>query len=192
MKRCNLNMIRTGSVSEENCAIPPYLSSLEALATLATSPFILTQTSLEQQMDYVFQSLVAKPKGKKRGRKPLRASDPIRRKTEEKDKFWLRAFRSYTSSHSSEQVNSIDKDFWCFYLSKSCSPGKGRLFLSYGRKYKDFLFSHKDFAEGFKRWFEELAPNELLKKCEYGSDLWVVYYNYADEELKDYVPKLRE
>ena len=31
----------------------------------------------------------------KRGRKRLRPNDPIRTKTEEKDKFWLRAFRSY-------------------------------------------------------------------------------------------------
>mmetsp|Transcript_30186 Transcript_30186/g.29863 ORF Transcript_30186/g.29863 Transcript_30186/m.29863 type:complete len:123 (+) Transcript_30186:39-407(+) len=36
---------------------------------------------------------------KKRGRKPIRPNDPIKKKTEEKDKFWLRSFRSYISNN---------------------------------------------------------------------------------------------
>lgn len=51
---------------------------------------------------------------KKRGRKPLRPLDPIKKKTEEKDKYWLRAFRAYMKkfySHIEEKLSLEQKIF---------------------------------------------------------------------------------
>ena len=46
----------------------------------------------------------------KRGRRPLRPYDPIRKKTEEKDKYWLRAFRSYIRKVVETEEFPMDKD----------------------------------------------------------------------------------
>ncbi|CAG9321133.1 unnamed protein product [Blepharisma stoltei] len=126
---------------------------------------------------------------KKRGRKPLRPFDPIKKKTEEKDKYWLRSFRSYMKFHYPQIENSLteeDKEFWLFYLGSKGKPDKGGKFLSYGKKYKDFLFSHQNFIKEYRQWFAECGQAELNKKCEVGSDLWFVYYDYASKELLNY------
>lgn len=60
--------------------------------------------------------------------------------------------------------------------------------MSYGRKYKDYLFSHAVFVEQFQKWFVKFGEAELSKKCRTGSDLWFVFYDYASKELYHYRP----
>lgn len=127
--------------------------------------------------------------GKKRGRRPLRPFDPIKKKTEEKDKYWLRGFRAYMKaeySHIRAQMSTEDRAFWREYLSIGGKPEKGNTYLSYGKKYKDFLFSHKTFTELFRDWFVTKGQQELAKKCEPNSDLWFVFYDYGVKELLPY------
>jgi hypothetical protein len=40
----------------------------------------------------------------------------------------------------------------------------------------------------FQRWFAEEGEGELVKKCAVGSNLWIVFYNYALEDLCNYRP----
>ena len=61
-------------------------------------------------------------------------------------------------------------------------------FLSYGKKYKDYLFSHFTFVSHFQRWFTQLGPTELAKKYPRDSDLWFVFYDFAAKELLNYQP----
>jgi hypothetical protein len=126
---------------------------------------------------------------KKRGRKPLRPNDPIRKKTEEKDKYWLRAFRAYMKSHIAElkkQLSPSDLKWWKFYLSADGKPGKGHRFLSYGKIYKNYIFSQSTFVDFFRGWFIEFGETELQKKCTPGTDLWFVFFDYAQNELFNY------
>lgn len=123
------------------------------------------------------------------GRRPLRPNDPIKKKTEELDKFWLRAFRGYMEILIPQIESSICPDqleFLAEYLSAEGRPGKGSRFLSYGRKYKDYLFSHRSFAYLFHKWFLEQGKAELRKKCVEGSDRWFVFYDYAYKNLLFY------
>lgn len=137
------------------------------------------------------------PKGKKkRGRKPLRPFDPVRKKTEEKDKYWLRAFRSYMKANYvilRAEMSADDRIFWREHLGVEGKPEKGRRydicsFLSYGKKYKDYLFSHPTFVFHFQRWFTQHGAAELGKKYPQNTDLWFVFYDFASKELLNYVP----
>ncbi|CAG9314807.1 unnamed protein product [Blepharisma stoltei] len=128
---------------------------------------------------------------KKRGRKPIRPNDPIKKKTEEKDKYWLRVFRAYMKSRYSkikQRLNTTEQLFWLEYLGPSGKPGKGNQFLSYGKKYKNFLFSEPIFVAAFRDWFQNNGHEDLSKKCQPGSDLWYVYYDYASKDLMNYIP----
>jgi hypothetical protein len=123
---------------------------------------------------------------KKRGRKPLRPNDPIRTKTEEKDKFWLRAFRSYIRKHVDSvwrELTDEEKYFWKFYFSANGKPGKKRKFLSYGKVYKSFLFDNKFFKVRFKEWFTSEGDSVLERKYKPGTNEYFVYYNYCQTEL---------
>jgi hypothetical protein len=125
----------------------------------------------------------------KRGRRPLRPYDPIRKKTEEKDKYWLRAFRSHIRKvvESKElQMNKDEHEFWEFYLGPNGKPGKAHKFLSYGKKYKTYLFSYSFFVEKFRTWFDSNGESLLLKKYEPGTAEWFVFYDYAARDLYYY------
>ncbi|CAG9330247.1 unnamed protein product [Blepharisma stoltei] len=129
---------------------------------------------------------------KKRGRRPLRPFDPIKKKTEEKDKYWLRSFRSYMKFNYPNIESTLtdeEKDFWLDHLGGNGKPDKGNRFLSYGKKYKDYLFSHQTFVEQFQSWFSNYGQCELVKKCKPETDLWFVYYDYASKELYNYTPQ---
>ena len=80
------------------------------------------------------------PEKKKRGRKPLRPNDPIRTKTEEKDKFWLRAFRSFVRKfvdiHCKEFV-TMSVPFGSFTLARMGNNERKKRDLFYGRLYKN-------------------------------------------------------
>ena len=144
-------------------------------------------SSLEPQMPKVACVRVIYEAGKsKRGRKPLRPQDPIKRKTEEKDKYWLRAFRAYMQGRFHQEkksMNSVDRFFWREYLSPEGKPDKGNKYLSYGQKYKDFLFSHTTFITHFHEWFLQYGQVTLESKYPPSSDLYFVYYDYALKEL---------
>ncbi|OMJ68615.1 hypothetical protein SteCoe_33877 [Stentor coeruleus] len=125
----------------------------------------------------------------KRGRRPLRPYDPIRKKTEEKDKYWLRAFRSYIRKVVESEDNHMGKDeleFWDFYLGPNGKPGKGHKFLSYGKKYKGFLFANNFFVHKFRQWFDDNGENLLMKKYEPGTAEWFVFFDYAARDLYYY------
>jgi hypothetical protein len=126
---------------------------------------------------------------KRRGRRPLRPFDPIKKKTEEKDKYWLRGFRAYMKAeynHIRSEMSTEDRTFWREYLSTRGKPKKGNSYLSYGKKYKDFLFAHKTFTDLFRQWFIAKGQEELAKKCEPNSDLWFVFYDYGVKQLLPY------
>mmetsp|Transcript_18020 Transcript_18020/g.18016 ORF Transcript_18020/g.18016 Transcript_18020/m.18016 type:complete len:136 (+) Transcript_18020:314-721(+) len=81
-----------------------------------------------------------------------------------------------------------EKTFWLDHLGGNGKPDKGNKFLSYGKKYKDYLFSRQFFVEQFQSWFNNYGQCELVKKCKPDSDLWFVYYDYAAQELYNYTP----
>jgi len=143
-------------------------------------------------------SPAASPRGsKKRGRKPLRPFDPVKKKTEEKDKYWLRAFRGYMKTNYQSlkvEISPEDRAFWREHLGAEGKPEKGRRylplsFLSYGRSYKDYLFSNGSFTSLFQRWFAQEGTRELEKKYARNSDHWFVFYDFAVKELLNYVPR---
>jgi len=128
---------------------------------------------------------------RKRGRRPLRPFDPIKKKTEEKDKYWLRGFRAYMKEHYNQlrgDLGAEERLFWRDYLGTGGKPEKGNAYLSYGKKYKNFLFSQQSFTRLFKDWFVRWGQEELAKKCAPNSDLWFVFYDYGEKELFNYVP----
>ena len=132
---------------------------------------------------------------KKRGRKLNRPNDPIRKKTEEKDKYWLRAFRAYMKTHFVQvrkTMTAEDRFFWRDYLSPEGKPEKGNRFSSFGRQYKNALFSNESFVRYFQDWFCTFGEKELLKKCPRDTPLWTVLYYYAAEELLRYNPNYSE
>ena len=128
---------------------------------------------------------------RKRGRRPLRPFDPIKKKTEEKDKYWLRGFRAYMKQYYNQlrgDLSAEERLFWREYLGTGGKPEKGNAYLSYGKKYKNYLFSQPSFARLFKEWFVRSGQEELSKKCAPNSDLWFVFYDYGEKELLNYVP----
>ena len=124
----------------------------------------------------------------KRGRRPLRPYDPIRKKTEEKDKYWLRAFRSHIRKVVEEDntMGSEELEFWEFYLGPNGKPGKGHKFLSYGKKYKGHLFASTYFVQRFREWFDVNGEQLLMKKYEPGTAEWFVFFDYAARDLYYY------
>ncbi|OMJ89962.1 hypothetical protein SteCoe_7748 [Stentor coeruleus] len=146
----------------------------------------------EQEMDNMLEkyanNIIQEPikEKKKRGRKPLRPNDPIRKKTEIKDKYWLRAFRNFVKNNFSilkKFFTKTELDFWLHYIGKCGKPGKDSGFLSYGKNYKSYLYKEKSFHKVFKAWFLEFGCEELSKKYEFGSDLWFIYHDYALKEI---------
>lgn len=138
--------------------------------------------------DFAVLSLMDKGK---RGRRPIRPFDPIKKKTEEKDKYWLRAFRGFMKTNYprlKKNMTSDERYFWREHLSPEGKPEKGNRFLSYGKQYKNSLFSNPCFVRLFKQWFSEHSEEELLKKCARDSDLWFVFYDYGSKDLFNYDP----
>jgi hypothetical protein len=84
-----------------------------------------------RQSDYsppIEVSSVEKAQKRRRGRKPLRPQDPIKKKTEEKDKYWLRAFRAYMQTIYSDIDGLLcpsERNFWREHLSAAGKPEKG-------------------------------------------------------------------
>ena len=82
-----------------------------------------------------------------------------------------------------------DRFFWREYLGPEGKPDKGNPYLSYGQKYKDYLFGHQTFTTHFREWFYERGEEALGRKYQKSSDLWFVYYDYALKELLSYTSK---
>lgn len=86
---------------------------------------------MNRQLEYsppVEASSLDKAKKRRRGRKPLRPQDPIKKKTEEKDKYWLRAFRAYMQTIYAEVDGFLcpqEREFWQEHLSPAGKPEKG-------------------------------------------------------------------
>lgn len=130
-------------------------------------------------------------KGKKRGRKPNRPFDPVHKKTEEKDKYWLRAFRAYMLTRFAQirkTMTAEERFFWRDYLGPEGKPEKGNRFSSFGKQYKNALFANPSFVQHFKEWFLAYGEIELLKKYSKQSPLWFVFYDYAAKDLLGYDP----
>jgi len=128
---------------------------------------------------------------KKRGRKLNRPFDPVHKKTEEKDKYWLRAFRAYMQTHFPRVRKSMSAEvrfFWRDYLGPEGKPEKGNRYSSFGRQYKNALFANSSFVRHFHEWFETYGEAELLKKYPMHSPLWFVFYDYAAKDLLQYDP----
>lgn len=131
------------------------------------------------------------PQPKKRGRRPSRPFDAVRKKTEEKDKFWLRAFRAYMKGRYltiRKELSPQDRFFWRDYLSPESVPDKGNRYSSFGRKYKCDLFSNPSFVTEFQNWFRTQGESVLMKKCDRLSPLWSVFYEYCAKDLFYYNP----
>ncbi|CAG9323727.1 unnamed protein product [Blepharisma stoltei] len=188
-------------LKEENLEFPS-TDLLENLPNPNSQPLSL---NLEANLDLNLKNLMVSPSAepkpeplspgsenrKKRGRKPIRPNDPIKKKTEEKDKYWLRVFRAYMKTRYSKlkpRLTQNEQLFWLEYLGPSGKPGKGNQFLSYGKRYKNFLFAEPIFVAAFRDWFQNHGHEDLSKKCKPGSDLWYVYYDYASKDLVNYIP----
>ncbi|OMJ92019.1 hypothetical protein SteCoe_5338 [Stentor coeruleus] len=177
---------------DEKLDIEMDISKYTSSITSSTDPFSSALLEQKYSESFSLMDVVQEPKPyekPKRGRKPLRPDDPIRIKTEEKDKFWLRAFKSHMRKvvdlHWKDFCNE-EKLFWKFYFSANGKPGKKRRFLSYGKQYKNFLFESCFFKSKFKDWFTNQGQAVLEKKYKLGSDEWFVYYNYCEQELFSY------
>lgn len=180
-------------ISKELSMLPTFNTHLSDTETICSScSCIEFSSNYDQEMDnqlekFAFDAIKEPEKQKKkRGRKPLRPNDPIKKKTEIKDKYWLRAFRNFIKIHLSKLIEYFDEEslkFWNVYISKLGKPGKDSQFLSYGKSYKAFLFGEKTFASVFKGWFLQYGETELLKKYKRGSDLWFIYFDYALQEI---------
>ena len=147
-------------------------------------------TPIENTVNLQKRRIIAEKK--KRGRKPIRPQDPVKKKTEEKDKYWLRSFRKYIKDNFNKiavNLSQEDYNFWTVHLSAQGVPDKSNVFSSYGRKYKNFLFSNLDFVQRYQQWFMEHGENEITRKYPAGSDLWFVFYDYGFKELLNYVPR---
>lgn len=125
--------------------------------------------------------------GRKRGR-PKRTGPPrVQKKTEEKDKYWLRAFHKYMRRRYPclrRELSEADRQFWEFLLSRDGTPGKGYKsvscrFASYGKAYKDFIFSHVTYTLFFRSWFLSTGEPQLRLKYEPQSDLYRELHAYA-------------
>lgn len=101
---------------------------------IANSVDICMDMHLNQQLSYasIAQQQASHPshtEKRKRGRKPLRPNDPIKKKTEEKDKYWLRAFRSYMKL-AYKDIEGIlcprEREFWAEFFTLAGKPSKGR------------------------------------------------------------------
>ena len=165
----------------------------------------LTSISMELGMDEMLNNLhmpietpvnLQKRKAiaerKKRGRKQIRPQDPVKKKTEEKDKYWLRSFRKYIKENFNKiavNLSQEDYNFWTTHLSAQGVPDKSNIYSSYGRKYKNCLFSNLDFVQRFQQWFIDHGENEITRKYPTNSDLWFVFYDYGLKELFNYVPR---
>lgn len=194
----NNNYFRSSSYESSKYSETDTWSSLPESPPYSSSP-----QDLEQAMDQSLTELLDQDipmsssptpsiEKRKRGRKPIRPNDPIKKKTEEKDKYWLRAFRAYMKEiypHVKQNFTESERDFWRNHLGANGKPDKGNRFLSYGRRYKDYLFSHPTFVTYFKNWFQEHGEEELSKKHKPESPLWFVFYDYADKELFNYTPR---
>ncbi|OMJ73599.1 hypothetical protein SteCoe_27674 [Stentor coeruleus] len=191
---------RVGLVPEKIC-----FSDTDTWGSWPNSPKLLTSAGLEMGMDEVLTKLhktssspkpterkqPTSPLQKKRGRKPIRPNDPIKKKTEEKDKYWLRGFRGYMKTRYNDIAHTLSPDeqnFWHEHLSSKGVPDKGNVFSSYGKRYKNHLFCQPSFVYYFQEWFHEYGEIELSRKCNPGSDLWFVFFDYASKELVNYVP----
>lgn len=186
-----------------------YFSDTDTWGSWPNSPKFLTSAGIESSMDEVLSQLhksamsatqsnrppvtkaPSSPGQKKRGRKPIRPNDPIKKKTEEKDKYWLRVFRGYMKTRFpeiSQLLTNEEIHFWQDHLSSKGVPDKGNIYSSYGKKYKNHLFSQPSFVFYFQEWFYQYGEIELGRKCSPGSDLWFVFFDYASKELVNYVP----
>ena len=181
-------------------------SETDTWGSWPNSPKLLTSAGIESSMDELLSKLhkpnpnptktlekkqPMSPVQKKRGRKPIRPNDPIKKKTEEKDKYWLRVFRGYMKTRYPEVSHLLTTDeqnFWLDHLSAKGVPDKGNIFSSYGKKYKNHLFSQPSFVHYFQEWFYQYGEVELSRKCSPGSDLWFVFFDYASKELINYLP----
>lgn len=85
-----------------------------------------------------------------------------------------------------KQLSPADLKWWKFYLSTEGKPGKGHRYLSYGKVYKSYIFSQATFVNFFRGWFAEFGEAELQKKCTPGTDLWFVFFDYAQNELYNF------
>lgn len=127
-----------------------------------------------------------------RGRKPNPPSFLTgTKKTEEKDKFWLRAFRSAMKRDFPGFKSDLplsDRAFWRDYVSKAGEPGKAHRFQSYSRSYKDYLFSSREFAERFGQWLETEGVRELRRKYnpEAKPEMYEMMWEYAKNVLAVY------
>lgn len=113
------------------------------------------------------------------------------KKTEEKDKFWLRAFRSSMKKdfhRIKKELATGDRSFWREYLSKEGEPGKTNRFSSYSRSYKDHLFGRPGFVIRFRKWLEKDGLQELENKhsSDTEPETYRVLLEYAREVLAVY------
>jgi len=187
MEKLNL----TGRVDEKKskCAQSVFTAWTEKMR-LAVAGIWFKTHQIIQALNRPFPT-PSKPPGKKRGRKPKCPNDPVKKKIEEKDKFWLRMFRNYMRTKYPEISNSLneeEKGFWQEYLSAKGVPDRNNIFSSYGKKYKDYLFGKPSYFFFFHEWFYEHGEAELGKKCTRGSDLWTVFYEHCSKELINYIP----
>ena len=107
----------------------PCFSETDTWGSWPNSPKLLTSAGIEMGMDEVLTKLHKKVPDsqkqaekknlqivaqKKRGRKPIRPNDPIKKKTEEKDKYWLRGFRGYMKNHYNEIAHTLNPEEQAF------------------------------------------------------------------------------
>lgn len=116
------------------------LSGSESYSTFNESEQVAWSTTLDNSLDFQLSrhldyspvqaphSLEQSPKRGRRGRRPLRPQDPVKKKTEEKDKYWLRAFRAYMKLEYEALQNIFtlaEQAFWRDHLGSGGKPEKG-------------------------------------------------------------------
>jgi hypothetical protein len=132
-----LNILSQLSACLDLCGNSWTMPSLDCDVTPLSCPETSSLTTASPDSNDIPQSLsttltrtgTERHRKRKRGRKPLRPQDPIKKKTEEKDKYWLRAFRTYMQGAYPDIQSSLypyDQCFWRCFLSAAGKPGKDK------------------------------------------------------------------
>lgn len=128
----------------------------DVISTPEQHSYISTDSScdndflLEANLQYALEPKRVSPRISSKGNRQYRSLLYVGERTkkkEELDKFWLRAFKDYIKrNYAAYCFSSTATEFWDEYFTEDKVPGIGKVYRSYGKQYKKWLFSHEVYA----------------------------------------------
>lgn len=97
----------------ETCQLSDLQSDSETCVenSLFSGDTCIWESHMDEELEELGQQSRATQQnvGEKRGRKLLRPNDPVQKKTEERDKYWLRRFRIYVRKYFYKIEKTLNK-----------------------------------------------------------------------------------